>query len=281
MKLIKKYINESLDLIYSREELKRVTKLVCTAVLGVSEMDILLERDKTLSVHERNSLEEVLKRLRGGEPLQYVLGKTFFYGSIFEVSPAVLIPRPETEELVDLILLDNQGDFKMLDVGTGSGCIAISVAKNRPGAMVEAWDISEETLCVAESNNKRLGTDVVFYNRDALKEEKTVESSPKYDVIVSNPPYIPLLEKSEMEKNVLDWEPEGALFVPNEDPLLFYKAIGRLGTKVLKSGGRLYFEINQSFGKETVSVLDEMGYKDVILRKDLYGNDRIVKAKWL
>ncbi|MZJ34153.1 HemK family protein methyltransferase, partial [Collinsella sp. BIOML-A1] len=187
-----------------------------------------------------------------------------------------LIPRPETAELVELIVKENPGARHLLDIGTGSGCIAISLDQNLPDAEVEAWDVSEEALAIASENNKELDARVMFRRRDVLSDELGATSC--YDVIVSNPPYITEAEKQDMEANVLDWEPGLALFVPDDDPLRFYRRIARLGCDLLLPGGKLYFEINQAYGRETAHILEMNQYRDVRVIKDIFGKDRIVTA---
>ena len=211
-----------------------------------------------------------------GEPLQYVVGTAPFGNLTFEVTPSTLIPRPETLELVEWVAADEQvrPALRLLDIGTGSGCIAISLAKLLPQATVSAWDISAEALAVARRNAERNGVAVDFKQVDVLH----VTEAETYDCIVSNPPYICEAEKAEMTDSVLLHEPHTALFVPNTDPLRFYRAIAQLALSNLSPGGTLYFEINRAYGAETCNLLRDLGFCDVELRKDFYGNDRMVKA---
>ena len=277
MRRIKTYIYDSLQSIYNPHEIKTMSMVVYRDILGLKEMDIYLGKDIKLSRSKKNRLKRSLERIQNHEPIQYVAGVAYFYGSRFRVAPGVLIPRPETEELVDLILHDNQDEFSLLDIGTGSGCIAISVAKNRPKAKVEAWDISDEALKIARYNNKKLETKVRFRRQDILTYKSRRR---KFDVIVSNPPYVTHKEKKLMDKNVLDWEPSEALFVEDHNPLLFYNRIGEVGKHLLKkNGGRLYFEINQSYGPEVAKLLEQKGYKNIQILKDLFGKNRIVTAE--
>lgn len=211
------------------------------------------------------------------EPLQYIEGRTLFLGREFWVAPGVLIPRPETEELVELMLKEIPADARILDVGTGSGCIAISLAKELPDALVTAWDVSPEALSVARANARKLQADVRFVECDVLACQ--VDEVGLYDVIVSNPPYVTEAEKADMEPNVLQWEPSLALFVPDDDPLRFYRRIAVLGRDMLTDGGRLYFEINRAYGREMVEMLRTMGYVRVRVEKDLSQNDRFVIAE--
>ena len=219
----------------------------------------------------------MLSRLQKNEPIQYVLGKETFCGLDFEVDSNVLIPRPETRELVEWIVADRKSSASshILDIGTGSGCISISLAKFLQGSKVEAWDISQGALDVARRNAQRNGVEVLFRHQDVLD---ALPGGAIYDVIVSNPPYITEKEKLDMEANVLDWEPSTALFVPDADPLLFYRKIAELGLSMLKTGGALYFEINRAYGQETISMLESLNYSQIELRKDEWGNDRMIKA---
>lgn len=209
--------------------------------------------------------------------MQYIEGRTLFLGREFWVAPGVLIPRPETEELVELMLKEIPADARILDVGTGSGCIAISLAKELPDALVTAWDVSPEALSVARANARKLQADVRFVECDVLACQ--VDEVGLYDVIVSNPPYVTEAEKADMEPNVLQWEPSLALFVPDDDPLRFYRRIAVLGRDMLTDGGRLYFEINRAYGREMVEMLRTMGYVRVRVEKDLSQNDRFVIAE--
>jgi release factor glutamine methyltransferase len=220
--------------------------------------------------------------LKKEKPIQYILGETEFYGLPFLVNENTLIPRPETEELVEWILESTKYEeqntkLNVLDIGTGSGCIAISLAKNLPSAQVSAIDVSEKALATAHKNAKINKVDVNFILKNILETESLDE---KYDVIVSNPPYVRNLEKEEIKPNVLEYEPHLALFVEDNDALLFYRKIAALAKKNLSENGKLYFEINQYLGKETVRLLEGMDFKNVILKKDVYGNDRMISC-WI
>lgn len=231
---------------------------------------------------QRDELLHMAERIAKGEPVQYVVGKAEFCGLTFHVEPGVLIPRPETEELVDAVELQNAQAMRVVDIGTGSGCIAISLSKKFPDAKVEGWDISDDTLRIAKGNAERNESNVSFHKVDVLSvspsEALSLAEGKRVDVIVSNPPYICDREKSDMERNVLDHEPHLALFVPDEDPLLFYRKIAELGVEILSTGGRLYFEINRAYGRETVLLLEGLGYSNVQLVQDQFGNDRMVCA---
>ncbi|WP_294631213.1 peptide chain release factor N(5)-glutamine methyltransferase [uncultured Bacteroides sp.] len=276
MNRITAYIRQSLQGIYPPEEVKALTMLICCDMLCLDALDIYLGKDIILSECKERELENIIFRLQKNEPIQYIRGVTEFAGRRFKVAPGVLIPRPETAELVALVARENTDACRLLDIGTGSGCIAISLDKRLPKAAVEAWDISETALTIARTNNKELEAEVTFLKRDVFSDDW--EKTPSFDVIVSNPPYVTEAEKNEMEANVLDWEPELALFVPDDDPLRFYLRIAELGRALLLPGGRLYFEINQAYGRETAHMLEMNQYRDVRVVKDIFGKDRIVTA---
>ena len=274
-------VNEIRDALrenYPDTEALALAKMLLVEVFGFSTLELYGSKDKEISGKHRDVLDEMIRRLKKNEPIQYIIGIETFGGLTFEVNQNVLIPRPETRELVEWIAEDCQLEdpCKILDIGTGSGCIAISLAKLLGQAEVEAWDVSEGALQVARRNAERNQVDVLFRKMDVLGD---VPEGMLYDVIVSNPPYIAEKEKPQMEHNVLDWEPSIALFVPDEDPLLFYRRIAQLGGSMLKKGGSLYYEINQAYGQETMEMLASMGYQSIELRKDAWGNDRMVKAK--
>lgn len=263
---------------YTAREAAALTRIVCCEMLGQSTVDYYLGKDIVLSANGKQKLEGILSRLRNFEPVQYIQGFARFLGRDFEVAPGVLIPRPETEELVELMLKEVPAGARILDVGTGSGCIAISLAKELPGARVEAWELSGEALAIARRNDRRWQAGVAFAQRDVLACPPQPPAG-RFDVIVSNPPYVTESEKDGMERNVLDWEPAGALFVPDDDPLRFYRRIARLGQTMLATGGRLYFEINRAFGQETAGMLEQLKYSNVRIHKDLSGNDRFITAQ--
>ena len=222
---------------------------------------------------------EIVNRLLTHEPIQYILGEAYFYGLKFSVSPDVLIPRAETEELVDWIISEEKDPYKrLLDIGTGSGCIPISIDKNSATEQIEGWDISEEALKLARYNAERNSSKVQFSRHDIF-DTTSVSESPKWDVIVSNPPYVLMEESALMEKNVTDFEPHLALFVPDNDPLIFYRAIAQFAAVHLQPHGSLYFEINEKMGEQTAGLLREHGFKDILTRKDLEGKDRMLRAR--
>ena len=275
MKSIANKINKGLADIYSAGEVSALTRILATELLGVSQMAFYMKDDIALTAEQESSLDNAIERLKKHEPIQYILGYSDFCGLRFKVTPATLIPRPETSELVEWIANESNGTERILDIGTGSGCIAVSLASKLPKSSVSAWDISAEALAVATENSKANSCTVTFKQVDILAYEPTDE---QFDIIVSNPPYIKEVEKEDMEANVLDWEPHTALFVPDSDPLLFYRTIAEKATKMLRPGGKLYFEINRAYGKETVDMLSALGYTDIELRKDFADNDRMIRA---
>lgn len=271
------YIKQTLHGYYPDSEIVSMAKLLLTQVFGMSVIELYAGKDNCFSSNEQKQLEDILLRLQKYEPIQYIIGEEEFFGLPFEVNRHVLIPRPETGELVNWIIQENKDrQTRMLDIGTGSGCIAISLAKHMEKAEVTAWDVSEDALQVAARNCLRNGVEVKLEQKDVLRFEPSGE---QFDVIVSNPPYITEKEKAEMEANVLDWEPDVALFVPDDSPLLFYRKIAELGMEMLAPDGKLYFEINRAYGKQTVDMLAEQGYREIELRKDISQNDRMVKAE--
>ncbi len=278
-------IKDILSSTYESGEASAMTFMLFESVTGLDKIHVLMGED--INSEQEKILITMAERIVNGEPIQYVLGKTEFCGLTFYVGEGVLIPRPETEELVKWIIDDNStinedkikenNSLNILDIGTGSGCIAISLANSLSKAKVFAYDISTHALEIAALNAKFNKVDVNFQNKDILSiKEKDIKD--KFDIIVSNPPYICQSESQEMEKNVLEHEPHIALFVPDDDPLLFYRKIAEIGLDNLNHNGRLYFEINRKYGKETVQMLDELGYKNIELRKDQFGNDRMVHA---
>jgi release factor glutamine methyltransferase len=245
-------------------------------------IDLALDVDSVFSESEILNWNAILEKLKIQIPIQYIIGTTHFYGLEFIVDENVLIPRPETEELVDWIVklnskLSKKKNLKILDIGTGSGCIAVSLAKNIPNSEVFAIDVSEKVLAIAKKNAILNKVPVTFLHKNILE---TKDLSQKFDIIVSNPPYVRNLEKAEIKPNVLDNEPHLALFVPDNDPLIFYKKIAELAAANLNPNGQLFFEINQYLGKETQELLEYIGLKNIELRKDIYGNDRMIACNF-
>ena len=261
---------------YDDRESAALARIACCDMLGQRPAGYALNEPVGTDEEGGRRLDDIVRRLTRFEPLQYIEGKARFRGRDFRVKPGVLIPRPETEELTELILKETAPGARLLDIGTGSGCIAVTLALETPGARVEAWDVSPEALAVARDNSERMGARVDFRLRDVWAEGEETEG--RFDVIVSNPPYVTESEQADMSPNVLLYEPSTALFVPDSDPLRFYRRIGLLGQRLLVPGGRLYFEINRAFGRETAGLLQEQGYTDIRIGKDLSGNDRFVSA---
>ncbi|GHT28506.1 release factor glutamine methyltransferase [Bacteroidia bacterium] len=272
------YINRSLQDLYPKGEVQSFTRLIMEHVCRLQPYQLLMGGGRHLSDTEKHEIHLIVERLKQFEPIQYILGETSFCGLKFRVNPSVLIPRPETEELIECILNDYDGrKMRILDIGTGSGCIAISVAHFLPTIEVIAVDISEEAIQTAEENARINNAFVSFIQADILYPDIDIPGT--FDIIVSNPPYVKENEQIGMEKNVLQYEPRLALFVPDNDPLLFYRAIARLAKQKLNVGGALYFEINAMLGKETVQTLKEEEFTNVELIRDLSGKDRIIKAQ--
>ena len=240
-------------------------------LLGYNRSDCIIHVDKEITSEITDRIKQIIADLKTKKPIQYILGETDFYGLQFKVNEHTLIPRPETEELVEWILKEEFSSA--LDIGTGSGCIAITLAKNT-NAIITAIDVSKEVLKVAKKNAKWNGVKVKFIQQDILQ----INTLPKVDLIVSNPPYVLNSEKEKMESNVLDFEPDLALFISDNDPLLFYKKIGVLAEKSLNCGGKLYFEINEKYGAEILEMLSKIGFVDIALKKDINDKDRMVKA---
>lgn len=261
-----------LDQVYDSSEAKNIAMILLEDKYGVDRTDFFVGMDFSF---DESSLEMDLARLLTNEPIQYITGFVHFYGQKFHVKKGALIPRPETEELVHLIVKKNKiAKPKILDVGTGSGCIAISLEKALRGE-VFGVDVSEEAVEIAKENAKLLNSNTNFFLNNILGE---VPKLSNLDILVSNPPYIPETERSLMHKNVLDFEPREALFVPDNDPLLFYKRIAELGLELLNEDGTLYFEINENFGGEVKTIVQNFGYKELKIHQDMQGKDRIICA---
>ena len=263
-----------------------IKRLLMSHITGLSMTQLLAERDLSLTEEQQKWYDEAIVRLKNNEPIQHILGYSEFYGRKLKCDRRALVPRPETEELVEWIISDwstvnsQQSTVNCIDIGTGTGCIALSLAKELPLAKVTALDISIDALSLAHENAEMLEVENVdFAEGDILNmDDEHCAAKEKYAVIVSNPPYVRECEKAEMEANVLEYDPHTALFVSNEDPLIFYRSIGEFGLSHLKKDGALYFEINQYLSQETCDLLITMGYKNVELREDINGNARMVKA---
>lgn len=273
----KKWFNEQLQHLYDADEIKSMLTIVAHEVLGLSRVDLVLKDNERLNDSQILQLDSVLSQLQQEIPIQYIFEKAYFYGYEFKVSPATLIPRRETEELVEWVLseMNRQPEkkWRVLDIGTGTGCIPITIKKEFPLAEVFAMDISTEALKIAKENAKNLNASVIFIEQNILSTEQL----DSYDIIISNPPYVRNLEKAEIKKNVLAYEPHLALFVEDNDPLIFYRKIAQLAQKSLTENGLLFFEINQYLGEEMQQMVAEY-FKIIELRKDLQGNDRMMKC---
>ncbi|CAM1340586.1 peptide chain release factor N(5)-glutamine methyltransferase [Tenacibaculum aestuarii] len=285
LKHFRVYFTEQLESIFPKTEIDTFFFLLIEEYLGLQRIDFTLQPTLEIPSEKYDLLNTALTRLQKEEPIQYILGKTEFYGCPFKVNENTLIPRPETEELVEWILNEvkelglenNKQQLSILDIGTGTGCIPISLKKELPAAKVSAIDVSEEALEIAKENASLNKVEITFILQDILQ----TESLPKqYDVIVSNPPYVRELEKVEIKNNVLENEPHLALFVDDDNPLIFYKKIADLAIKSLTKNGLLFFEINQYLGSETIEMLKRKGFTKVELRKDLFGNNRMIKATY-
>ncbi len=278
IKQYKIYFLEQLVSIYDKVEAESFFYIILENKNNLKRIDLALNHDLEFSEFETNIWNTILEQLKLEIPIQYILGTTSFFGLEFEVNPTVLIPRPETEELVDWIISKNlkveePKNLKILDIGTGSGCISISLAKNIPNSIVFALDVSEGALEMARKNALKNQVNVTFIQKNILE---TTDLEQQFDIIVSNPPYVRNLEKHEIHKNVLENEPHLALFVDDNDALIFYRKIAELAKINLSENGKLYFEINQYLGKETVKLLLDLGFKNTKLKKDIYGNDRMI-----
>jgi protein-(glutamine-N5) methyltransferase, release factor-specific len=307
VKNITTYLQESLGTLYPPEEIRCIKRLILLHVCGLSHNQQILCKDKQIPEKEKDEIYSIINRLEKMEPLQYVLGDTEFYSLPLKVNPSVLIPRPETEELVDMIIKAQQSRLlrssqghcettrycerseaisalieespRILDIGTGSGCIAIALAKHIPNAAITAIDISESALLTAKENALFNNVCINFIQANILKTEVTGLISDNFDIIVSNPPYITDMEKESMNDNVLAYEPHHALFVPNEDPLLFYKAIAEFSLHKLTPKGMIYFEINANYGSAIIEMLQKKGFTHTELISDLSGKNRFITAK--
>ncbi|MDT0555168.1 peptide chain release factor N(5)-glutamine methyltransferase [Patiriisocius hiemis] len=276
----KKYFVSQLSSRYPTEEILSFFYILAEVFLNKTRFQLSLDTNATLTEIQHQQFENGLQRLKQNEPIQYIVGVTEFYGIPFKVTPATLIPRPETEELVDWILNSEiniqHSELKILDIGTGSGCIAISLAKNLTTASVSAIDFSKEALTIAAGNAKNNKVEVSFHQIDVLATNSLPD---KYDIIVSNPPYVRELEKKMMQANVTEYEPSSALFVEDDNPFIFYEKITYLAKKHLTSNGLLYFEINEYLSEELMQLIESIGFSGVICKKDMFGKPRMIRCK--
>ena len=263
---------------YSLPELQNFLYLIFQNLMELSKTDIHINPGKEIPDHFMIKINEIINELKEYKPIQYILGETEFYGCDIRIDQNTLIPRPETEELVRWILDETDGDrCKIIDIGTGSGCIAVALAKNNISAKVFASDNSEEALKVARENAGINNTDITFFHFN-INLPETSEILGLYDLIVSNPPYVTESEKRQMKKNVLKYEPHDALFVPDSNPLIFFRAILEFAESKLQPGGNIFFEINERFGKQMIQLLEKFNYHHIILRKDINNKDRMIKG---
>ncbi len=278
VKAFKDQFYKRLETIHPRQEIESFFRILAEEYLAMRSVEVLLNPDKEIEAQKLEELLEVQRRLVLSEPLQYILGQTEFYGLNFKLNKAVLIPRPETEELVEWIIADTKhsDDCTVLDIGTGSGCIAVSLAAHLPNAKIDALDVSHQALKLAKGNASLNKTQVHFKIQNILETESLEK---QYDVIVSNPPYVRHQEKEEIHPNVLHFEPHLALFVADDDALIFYKKITELAKQALKPNGTLYVEINQYLARETQNLFIDLGFSNIELRKDFAGKPRMIKAR--
>ena len=273
---------DALSGLYDQPEVDSIKYLVLSDVSNLSKTQLRAFPDKKLGGDAIQKLQNIINRLQTGEPVQYIRGHTEFYGLPFKVNPSVLIPRPETEELVEWVLSEVRGQQSkvrnILDIGTGSGCIPIALKKHLPQTQLTGLDISPAALQTARQNAQLNEVDVDFIEADILNPPTAIRNT-KYEILISNPPYVTEHEKLAMHQNVLNHEPHNALFVPDTDPLLFYRAIADFALQNLQPKGLLFFEINENLGKQTVELLRDKGFTDIELRQDMRGKDRMIKAK--
>lgn len=278
MKTSIQYIKEKLTGLYPAEEIDGFVRIIINHQLGLSFTDMILQKNSIIKEEERKKIKDITARLKKYEPIQYILGETEFCDLNLHVAPGVLIPRPETEELIDWVLKsDMSGKSKIIDIGTGSGCIALAIKKRLPEADVSGIDISEKALRIAQKNAGKNNLSVDFKKTDILNWEKRQWNA--FNVVISNPPYVCESEKKQMQTNVLDYEPGLALFVNDDDPLLFYRTIAKFAKQYLTKNGFLFFEINENLGKETKILLTHLGFGDVELRKDIEGKNRMIRCR--
>ena len=268
-------VANSIKELYGEVEARQIAEMIITECGNISRNQLIVDPDKELEIKD---IDRIIEELRSWRPVQYVIGRADFDDMSLEVREGVLIPRPETEELVEWIASESAEDARILDVGTGSGCIAIALSRRLKSSRVWALDISTEALDIARRNGQRYAPSVEFIQGDALQDFSELVSE-KLDVVVSNPPYIPRSDEHSMRRNVTDYEPSTALFVEDSDPLIFYRSIARTARRMLKAGGRLYYEIYEHFAADMVAMLEAEGYSEVTVREDFRGKERMVCAK--
>lgn len=277
IKDIRFYLAKELEKIYQEQEISALANIIIKTVIGITKVHQLYMTEQIVTKQQAGRIINICKELKTGKPIQYILGETSFYDCVIRVTSATLIPRPETEDLVDLIIRENRGyQGTIIDIGTGSGCIAVALAVNLPGVVVTGIDISDEAIRTARENAQLNNVTVSFVKGDIFSFDS--ERVDKAGIIVSNPPYVRNSEKQFMSKNVLDFEPHSALFVPESDPLIYYRAILKLANKILIHRGRLYFEINEAMGKSIVQLLESSGYTEIQIVADINSKERIIKG---
>lgn len=272
------YINQELKSLYPETEIEAFAQIICRHLFGLSRFECMLRNNAPIPEKSQHQIYNIIQELKGFKPIQYILGETEFFGLRFFVDEAVLIPRPETEELVEWVIRDQQskGDISILDIGTGSGCIAVTLARKLPNATVSAIDVSLEALTVAEKNAIENKVNIAFYPLDIINEKQAVSSA--YDVIVSNPPYVTFEQKERMSVNVLNYEPHLALFASGQNPFVFYEVISEIAHTQLKPGGAIYFEINEEHPGQTAKIIESYGFSTE-LKQDMHGKYRMIKAQ--
>lgn len=278
VKDIPTFLSKELSSLYSKSDLRSFFYLIVEYVFNYTNTDALMQYESKINSSHIKSIKLIVSSLKKNVPIQQILGYSWFYGRKFNVNKNVLIPRPETEELIEWILSDNSSFKSVLDIGCGSGCISVCLAANNK-LKVTSLDVSKLALIVANDNANKFSTPIKFIHADIFAND-TIFKLDNFDIIVSNPPYVLESEKSMMSKNVLQYEPHLALFVPNNDPLKYYNTIAKIASKRLNQNGLLYFEINEQKGSEILKMLNDKGFSSVELKQDLHGKDRMVKAKW-
>jgi release factor glutamine methyltransferase len=277
MKAVIQYIEKELEGLYPGTEIQGFTRLILENVFRLNYTGLVLRKDEPIHSAQKKQIEKIVQRLKNFEPVQHILGETEFYGLKIRVNPSVLIPRPETEELVNWIVETGlPGNPKIADIGTGSGCIALALKKQMDNASILAVDISEKAIQTAEINSNLNRLDIEFFQADILNWEKYEWDS--FDLIVSNPPYVREMEKVKMQPNVLNYEPQMALFVPDDDPLIFYRKIASFAKKYLQKNGWLYFEINENLGNEMTLLIQNLGFRKTEVKKDINGKVRMLRC---
>lgn len=270
-------VKSELKGIYPITEIDSFIYIIFENLLNYSRTQLIIDQERIIESKILEKINSIVSELKTCKPIQYIIGKTEFYNLLFFANAGVLIPRPETEELVQWVISENKNSFyKILDIGSGSGCISVSLAKNMPGSVVYATDISKDALELTRKNSKLNHVELQILQFDILKNTNSLNE--KFDIIISNPPYVTEAEKEKMHRNVLEFEPHLALFVPDTDPLLFYRHIADFALTHLNKNGKIYLEINEQFGKDISKLLEEKKFREICIKKDLNGKDRMIKC---